>query len=518
VQASTASINIGSATITGGVNVPGAAAVGATSRAPVSGSPLSPASTAGRTYQYQSGGAVPIIAHGGEHVLTTDDVAAMGGQDAVYDMRKALHYDDGGAVGSDQVAPATGTPGGPVPDWLKQAADRAGMTPEQYTAVMAHTPPGGAPGLPGPGGVDIGQQQQDMQANIFGQTGGQAADQLAGQGRTEGFVPSGAGSKSVAGTSFVAGILNLGNEAVAGLIDQGASAAEAAISAAATAGSFGAGGEAAGPASQILIGIAASEGKRAVSYGFQVASIAADALIDQVFGPFGGPPRWLGYDYTQFVPHINFGAIGTTTTEKAVQAAMKEGKGGKPGEGEQPGGPVEPEHLGGAQPVGPPVPKFGQPAAPQSLGGLGLPQEGKPGAAPPPGSAEAGIQAGEGAAPGAAQPVTPEAPGPPPAPEPAPPPQAPPPNLPFGGIFSSLGVMDEGGVLNDKSLAANMSGRPELVLSPQQMDAMSPMLDKNHWNRGGGDTYHITTVDAEAVGREIDKRKRLAVMQYAGRP
>jgi hypothetical protein len=509
VNASTASVSAGSVTVSGGSVATGGGAGASVWHGP------------GSKPYFQSGGGipgsdgVPIIAHGGEHMLTDDDVKAMGGQAGVYDFRKALHYDDGGAVGSDAVPPAGG---GETPDWLKQAADRAGMTPEQYSAVMAHTPPGGAPGLPGPGGDSIGQQQQDMQANIFGQTGGQAADQLAGQGRTEGFIPSGAGSKAVAGTSFVAGILNLGNEAVAGLIDQGASAAEAAISAAATAGSFGAGGEAAGPASQILIGIAASEGKRAVSYGFQVASIAADALIDQVFGPFGGPPRWLGYDYTQFVPHINFGAIGTTTTEKAVQEAMKQGKGGKPGEGQEPGGPVEPEHLGGAQPVGPPVPKFGQPAAPQELGGLGLPKEGKPGATPP-GGVEAGIQAGEAGQPGPAQPVTPETPGPPPAPEPAPPPPAPPPSagMPFGGIFSSLGIMDEGGVLNDKSLAANTSGRPELVLSPQQMDAMSPMLDKNHWNKGGDtNIFHVT--NPEAVGRELDKRKRLAMMQYSGRP
>jgi hypothetical protein len=313
--------------------------------------------------------------------------------------------------------------------------------------------------------------------------------------RTAGFIPTGAGSKSVAGTSFVAGLLNLGNEAVGGLIDTGAAAAQTALSMAASAGSFGAGGQAAGALGGIGIQLAASEGKRAASYGFQMASILADSVIDQVFGPFGGPPRWLGYDYTQFVPHINIGAIGTTTVEKAMQAAQ-----GKPGgPGQQPGGPVVPEHLGGEQPVGPPVPKFGQPAAPQSLGGAG--PQGQP--APPGGE-------------------------PPPPPDTGPPPPGPPPEsvaapgaLPGPGpstgfdLHNLLGF-DEGGWLMPNTPALNTTGRPELVLSPQQLESMQTSGNGNPWR--GGDTFHITTIDAEGVGREIDKRKRLSMMQYGGRP
>jgi hypothetical protein len=482
IQAGQANVSASTASVTAGsVSVSGAAAAVA----------ASPAYSQGKStwWSKQSGGGVggsgaqPIIAHGGEHVLTQGDVAAAGGQDAVYAWRNALHYDDGGEVKNQQ--------------WLKDAAQKAGMTPEQYTAAMAHTPPA-QPGMAGPGNMPLDQQQADMHQNLLGQGTDEAGKNIAGMAssdRTGGFVPVGAGSKAVAGTSFVSGLLNLGNEAIGGLIDTGAQAATAA----AAIGGFGAGGAAAGPAIQL----GASEAKRAVSYGFQMAGIVADAGIEQLFGVFGGAPRWLGYDYTQFVPNINTGDIGTTTLEKAMQAS----KGGKEGEGQQPGGPVTPEHLPGEQPVGPPVPKFGEPAAPQALGGMGLPGQ-QQGAA---GDVGAGLAAGLAGQTGNAPP-TPVSP----SPAPAPPPQG---GMGGGSPFNMLSLigMDEGGMLPDNGMALNTSGRPELVLSPQQLDAMGTSGNKNPYSRGG-DTINITAVDAQDVAAQIDKRKRLAMMQYGGRP
>jgi hypothetical protein len=215
---------------------------------------------------------------------------------------------------------------------------------------------------------------------------------------------------------------------------------------------------------------------------------------------FGGPPRWLGYDYTQFVPNINTGQIGISTAEKAVQAAQ--GKGGAPGQ--QPGGPVTPGHLPGEQPVGQPVPKFGTLAQPQPLGGQ---PSGGPGggAGGPQADVNAGIAAGLQAGAGAP---------PPPAPEPAPPA---PTQSPLDLLHAF--TLDEGGWLMPGMLGSNTTGRPELVLSPQQLDAaLAPSGgSRNPYNRGG-DTYHITAVDAHDVAKEIDKRKRLAMMQYSGRP
>jgi hypothetical protein len=482
VSAPQANITSSTANVTAGsVNVSGGASSAALAASPT---------YAGKKTWYDTGGsiggsgAVPIIGHGGEHVLTTGDVDAMGGQDAVYAWRNALHYDDGGEVKNQQ--------------WLKDAATKAGMTPDQYVAAMAHTPPAQS-GMAGPGNMPLDQQQSDMHQNLLGQGTDQAGQNIAalsGSDRTGGFVPVGAGSKAVAGTSFVSGLLNLGNEAVGGLIDTGAEAAQAA----AAVGGFGAGGAAAGPAIQL----GASEAKRAVSYGFQMAGILADAGIEQLFGVFGGAPRWLGYDYTQFIPNINTGDIGTTTLEKAMGAS----KDGKQAPGQQPGGPVTPEHLPGEQPVGPPVPKFGDPSAQQpALGGLAQTGQGAQA-----GDIKAGLAAGLAAGGVGA---------PPPAPGSASPAPAPPPQGGGGmnllqGLIPGFG-MDEGGMLPHNSMAINTSGRPELVLSPQQLDAMGTSGNKNPYSRGG-DTINITAVDAQDVAAQIDKRKRLAAMQYNSRP
>jgi hypothetical protein len=477
ISANIASLTAGSVTVSGG----GAAAAVAASPAYSQGRPT--------WWSKQTGGGiggsgpVPIIAHGGEHVLTADDVQAAGGQDAVSAWRNALHYDDGGEVKNQQ--------------WLKDAATKAGMTPDQYVAAMAHTPPA-QPGMAGPGNMPLDQQQSDMHQNLLGQGTDQAGQNIAalsGSDRTGGFVPVGAGSKAVAGTSFVSGLLNLGNEAVGGLIDTGAEAAQAA----AAVGGFGAGGAAAGPAIQL----GASEAKRAVSYGFQMAGILADAGIEQLFGVFGGAPRWLGYDYTQFIPNINTGDIGTTTLEKAMGAS----KDGKQAPGQQPGGPVTPEHLPGEQPVGPPVPKFGDPSAQQpALGGLAQTGQGAQA-----GDIKAGLAAGLAAGGVGAPPPAPGSA----SPAPAPPPQGGGGNL-LQGLIPGFG-MDEGGMLPHNSMAINTSGRPELVLSPQQLDAMGTSGNKNPYSRGG-DTINITAVDAQDVAKEIDKRKRLAMLQYSGRP
>lgn len=477
-------------------------------------------------------GPVPIIAHGGEHVLTAADVTSMGGQGAVYAWRKALHYQGGGDVGG-------------TPDWLKEAAGKAGMSPQDYLTAMAHLPPGGAT-PPGPAA--------DMQANIWQQaTGGTGkpgefnpAD-IVELARTAGFLPSGAGSKAVAGTSFVAGILNIGNELVDTGIDVAAAAGKTAIQMAIAAasgaaqaggssgfspGAGGAGGAiaAGGAVGQTLadwgIDLLANEAKRGVSYGFQVAAIGADSLIDQMFGMFGGPPRWLGYDYTQFLPSLNFGGLAVTTTEKAMQMAQAGIEQGiKQGQTPpQPGGPVAPQQMPGAQPVGPPVPKFGTPP-PQLAPPAGVP--GKQQMAPPPGDADippppgAELPPAPGAPPQPTQGPAPAGAPPPGAPPPAPPPPpAPaPPSPPPEGInpLQLLFGFDEGGWWPPNTRGINTTGRPELVLSPQQLDTMKIGPMGNRYG-GKGDTFHIYAMDADEVGREIDKRRRLAMMQYSGRP
>ncbi|OBK12974.1 hypothetical protein A5637_20690 [Mycolicibacterium fortuitum] len=163
-------------------------------------------------------------------------------------------------------------------------------------------------------------------------------------GRTEGYIPAGAGNTSVAGTSFMSGIYNMGAEAINGLIDQAASAAATAASAAATAGSFGAGGQAAGPAAAFAIGMGANAAKRGVSYGAQMLGIGTDALVEQLT-PFGAP-RWLSTDPTAFMPQ-GLTSAATTSLEQMMQG------GDQPqAAGQQPVG-----HQGTGAPPGPAAPQ-----------------------------------------------------------------------------------------------------------------------------------------------------------------
>ncbi|WP_094359903.1 lytic transglycosylase domain-containing protein [Mycobacterium marinum] len=396
----------------------------------------------GRGVGYDTGGEVPddvrAQLHAGEHVLTADDVSSLGGQQGVYALRNMI---DGGS--------------GPA------------------------KPPDGA-----------GGSQGDQNA---------LADGLM---RTMGYLPAAGSAGGVAGTSSLARLFGLGNEVTSGLIDTGASAAEMAINlgiqAAAAGGSFGA-GAAAGPAASMAasygVQLAATEAKRAASYGWQLGAIWSDAAVEQLF-PFGAP-RWIGYDYTQFLPQLNISQIGTTTVEKAIQQAGGAGAQAlkQAGAGPYPdaGGPVSPALLPGMQVPGAPVPQFGA---------------GQPSAPPTP---SAGAGGGTGPAPG----------GPggwmaPPAPKPAapaPPPQAP---GPLDFVPKDILGMDDGGWWPTGTMAFNSTGRSEFVLSPDHIDSMraGPPV-----SGGSGDTYfQIKGSEPNEIAREIYARQRLAALQYTGRP
>ncbi|GFG74713.1 hypothetical protein MBOT_20780 [Mycobacterium botniense] len=81
---------------------------------------------------------IPAWLSPGEHVLTADDVRAMGGQDAVYAFRNALHRNHGGAV----YLVGGGDPTQPPPTPKPPAA------PQQKSGGQPHLPVG-APKSPG---------------------------------------------------------------------------------------------------------------------------------------------------------------------------------------------------------------------------------------------------------------------------------------------------------------------------------------------------------------------------------
>ncbi|UGT94858.1 hypothetical protein KN246_15825 [Mycobacterium intracellulare] len=428
-------------------------------------------------------------------------------------------------TGAGPIPPVGYDDGGVLPPGMQLINNASGQPEIVLTQDQAKNAMQGMPGMgagpsdtppssgvsPGPNGAAaltdlLGQKPDESPLGAVGVPGGK--DQ-----RTQGYIPAGAGGKGTAGTSLWSGSLQLGAQAINGLIEQAGSAAATAISAAATAGSFGAGGQAAGPASSFLIGIGTKMAERGVSYGFQMAGIAGDALAE-ILSPFG-VPRLFQTDPSQFMPQLPGKPAAVTTGEKAQQHQDNPAAANDPNI--NPSGPVQPEQMPGQQVIGP--------SAPVATPGTG---NYKP-EAPPVGP---GLSAGP-AVPSLAptQPVGPQAPQSGPMAQPNQPPAAPIPQKPPGPLdFVPLdvGSFDTGGWLMPNSVAINQTSRPEPILNPQQFDTLHaiasqgmPMPDPAAV--GGRNDYsvrieNVTVSDVEAMRREIDSRQRLQMMRFAGRP
>lgn len=280
--------------------------------------------------------------------------------------------------------------------------------------------------------------------------------------RSGGFVPVAAGNTGVAGTSSIAGILNMGSEIAGSLIDTGASLAQTAATAAIAAGSMGAAAPAApagAAAASFGIQTAANIAKRGVSYGFQMAGIGADALIAQLF-PFGAP-RWIGYDYTQFLPQMGLGQAAVGTLEQMGSNAINNFF--KPQQNQN------------------------TPAAPQS-----------------PASPEDPMS--EAAAPAPA-PMTAPAPG-----------QPLPPWMQMPGMADGgrIAIYDQGGVLRPGDLALNASRKPERILTDKQWDSLANIAPVGQQPLVKIDA--IYGMSPQDVAAKIEDKQRLAMMRYTGRP
>ncbi len=323
--------------------------------------------------------------------------------------------------------------------------------------------------------------------------------------RAQGYIPAGAGGGGAAGSSFFSGALQMGAQAINGLIDQAASAASSAASMGANAFAPGSGG-AAGAAASTAIGIGTQAAKRGVQYGFQMAGIGGDALAE-ILMPFG-VPRFFQTDPSQFMPQLPGQAAAVTTGEKA--AGQQEGL-----QTPSPSGPVQPGQMPGQQVVGKPVP-------------LATPGTGDLNPAPPPNA--------PGLSPSPAGPAVPNpAPNPaaPPVPQSGPMAQPQPPAPPIkptdlGGL---LGVYDTGGWLMPGGIAANMTNKPEPILNDDQWGNLHaiaaqgmPTPDPKAVGGAGNDySMHfgegsIIVKDVNELQRELDSRQRLQRWRYGGRP
>ena len=488
---------------------------------------------------------IPAMLSNGEHVLTADDVKKLGGQNGVYAFRRALQdgmipgFAPGGSVDptiiqdtQNQLADAQ------VASELAQAQfnevmNNADATEQQklqaeinlrqalrnFLQLSNDAPIIAAGGTPPDRSLEnqitdstdqlkLAQLQlanlpedasysQKLQAQAAVDQAQRARDQgiaayqqknaptsfLDEFTRAGGFLPTAASNTGIAGTSSLAGVINMGNDVVSGLIDTGASLAQTAVTAAATAGAAagtsGAGaiaGPAAGAAASWGIQTAANVGKRLSSYGFQLASIGADSLVAQMF-PFGAP-RWIGYDYTQFAPQVMMQAA-TTTIEKMGAAAIQRHFGQQNGF-QIPDQPVAPSPASPEAPIATPQDPGPQPLVPTQ----GLLQKGDPGFIDrtfDPNNLTPGGGGGSWAKGGA------------------------------------IRIYDDGGVLRPGDLALNASTRPEKILTQKQWDSLGKI-------QPAGRDAPLVKIDAiygmspDDVANKIEAKQKLAMMRYAGRP
>lgn len=444
----------------------------------------------GRGHNYVDGGAVfgagsrtsdsiPANLSRKEHVFTADDVDAMGGQSNVYAFRAALHRKGFAGVrpgsreiwrGPDKRIKSLGFADGGAPEDALLKLLQGRMDPNS----TQHGQSQGAPVGPTPdelqqAGAQIGPNQ--------GQGDGQAPE----SGRTEGYIPAGAGSGSVAGTSFLSGIYNMGAEVINGVIDQAASAASTAASVGVTAVAPGAGG-AAGAGVSAAIGLGTQAAKRGVQYGAQMLGIGTDAIIEQLT-PFGAP-RLLSTDPMSFVPQQQIMQAATTSIEKAFQNGQGPGA-----SGEQPGA--------GNQGQSPPATPFG------------------PAAAPLPGPTHGPEQAGPAL-------------GPPPGPSPLAPPQQPANGNDFN-FLKTMGVYDQGGWLPPNGVAINKtrSREPMPVFNDDQWGTLNALANTEtpefDPKSSGGNDYrtvieNVTVKDVAELERKLSDRSKLQSMRHRGRP
>lgn len=363
-----------------------------------------------------------------------------------------------------------------VDDWIRMNGGKA-ISPDNKTHGR------GKGQLPGPTDTQL---EMATQLGIAPRGSRPAADgsDWSSPGRTQGYIPAGAGNSSVAGTSFLSGLYGMGAEVINGVIDQGAALASTAATAAIAAGTMGAGAAgapAAGAAAQFAIGIGTQAAKRGVQYGAQMLGIGTDALLEQL-SPFG-MPRWLTTDVTGFMPQQGIMQAATTSIEKAFQQGNQPPQG--PGTDPVPGMPGQQHGIPGqpgtsplGPPPGPPQPAPGSPTQPPT---------------PPPGM-----------------------------------PQQPQDLLSYFGIPA---VYDEGGWLEPGGIAINKtkSVEPMAVFNDSQWDTMSaianaPVAAPDPKAMGGaGDDYSVhihsvTVKDVAELERQMKDRQTLQTMRYRGRP
>lgn len=349
-------------------------------------------------------------------------------------------------------------------------------------------------------GVQSAKRERDQAiAAAQGQNGTDYGQEFV---RSLGFIPASAGNTGVAGTSSLAQFIGMGNDIVGGLIDTGTSLAQTAVSAAITTGLAGStfgGGAAAAPfanaAANYGIQLLGNQAKRLSAYGFQMAGIGADALMEQL-SPFG-MPRWLGYDYANFMPQIGIQEAALSTVEKLGADAINKQM-GSTGVNVPPE-PRAPDAGVNTAPSGPSAATSSPPAP--WLGGAGD--------FPRPLTSLETIDKTIGQNPALTNPFDPR-------------------NGGGGGGGGNggggswargghVGIYDNGGILRPGELAFNASRTPEGILTKQQWEAMMTTAATKP-SKDAPLVGNLYAQDMQDAIRQLEKVKRRDMMQYSGRP
>jgi hypothetical protein len=210
---------------------------------------------------------IPAYLSSGEHVLTAEDVSAMGGQDAVYKFRGALHRAYGGDIPEGVVIPP------PKPNFDPGAGAQKKTvpmpTPAKVTPGPAPTPRGAAP-LPPPAPAKI------LPAPIAAP--GEAPDVNGDQGIAKSAsAPLTGMGLAPASSDHVLPALSTGIMSTASVIGNIVSTA---ISAAGAGAGGGAGGMGAGQAGALAAGLITEGGKIAVG----LANVGSSFLVGNITG------------------------------------------------------------------------------------------------------------------------------------------------------------------------------------------------------------------------------------------
>ena len=254
--------------------------------------------------KFAKGGEVPIIAHSGEHVLTTRDVAAMGGQAGVYNFRRSLHYKVGGAVPRTPFSPDPFDPsniptppsGPPNPKDIIRPTDLGSLlgvgdnppaapapkvptvpaptVPTVPAPTVPEVPVVSAPVVPAPALPALPETVLPPGTETPGSVIGAQAQAPAGYGG--GFDITGGGLVGLAQQGLIAAA-----SSGAGMAGAGAAMG------AGGGGGMGAGSGAASAIASLGMETAIKLGMRGIEYGAEVAGIGVQGLLE-TFLPAGG--------------------------------------------------------------------------------------------------------------------------------------------------------------------------------------------------------------------------------------